>query len=543
METQDTRKLARELKDNLSRLMEKRKTWETHWQEVADYFLTRKSDIPESHTKGDKRNLQVYDATGTYALGLLASSLHGSLTSASNRWFSLRFKNTAINEDDSAKEWLEDSADKMYLAFHRSNFQQEIFESYHDLICFGTSAMFIEADDEDLIRFSTRHIKEIYIAENGKGLVDCIYRRFTMTAKAAADKFGLESLSKALQTLYKNSMFDEVELCHVVKPRDIYDPRKIDKGNMPFVSTYFEMETDHIISHGGFREFPYVVPRWLKSSNEVYGRSPAQSSLPDIKVLNKIVEIQLQAAAKQINPPLLVPDDSAILPVRTAPGSLNFYRSSARDKIEPLNIGANPALGFNLEEQRRKSIGKAFHIDQLLIQEASPGRTMTATEVQTRQDEKLKILGPVLGRIQSEMLNPMIVRVFNIMLRGNNFITAPSILANQEIEIEYVSPMALAQKSQELSGIMRGMEIFGSLSQAMPITDYIDENGLVKQLISILGLPAKMIKSDAEVQDVRAARQEQQMQQAQMQQALDESQVAKNAAPAVKAINETTNKR
>ena len=538
METQDNKKFARELKDNLSRLMEKRKTWETHWQEVADYFLTRKSDITERHTKGDKRNLQVFDATGTHSLELLASSLHGSLTSASNKWFSLRFKNSAVNDDDTAKEWLEDSAGKMFLAFHRSNFQQEIFEAYHDLICFGTAAMFIEADDDDMIRFSTRHIKEIYIAENGKGLVDCIYRRFTITAKAAADKFGLENLSRNLQAIYKNSMFDEVELCHVVKPRDIYDPRKIDKKNMPYVSTYFEMETDHIISHGGFREFPYVVPRWLKSSNEVYGRSPAQNSLPDIKVLNKMVEIQLQAAAKQINPPLLIPDDSAILPVRTAPGSLNFYRSGSRDKIEPLNIGANNPLGLNLEQQRRESIGKAFHIDQLLIQE-SP-RQMTATEVSTRQDEKLKILGPVMGRLQSEMLNPLIVRVFQIMLRGNHFIQAPPILANQEIEIEYVSPMALAMKSQQLNGIMRGMEIFGSLSQTMPVTDYIDENGLVKELIDILGLSAKMIKSDDEVQEIRANRQEQQMQQAQMQQAMQEAQVAKDAAPMVKTLNEQT---
>ena len=544
METQDNRKLARELKDNLSRLMEKRKTWETHWQEVADLFLTRKSDITEGHTRGDKRNLQVFDATGTHSLELLSSILHGSLTSSSQRWFTLRFKNAVLQDDDTAKEWLQNSTDKMYLAFNRSNFQQEIFELYHDISCFGTGTMFIEADDDDVIRFSTRHIKESYIAENSRGIVDCIYRRFKITAKAAADKFGLENLSKALQTLYKNSMFDEVEICHVVKPRDVYNPRKLDKGNMPFVSTYFEMETDHIISHGGgFREFPYVVVRWLKSSNEVYGRSPAQNSLPDAKVLNKIVEIQLQAAAKILNPPLLVPDDSAILPVRTSAGSLNFYRSGSRDKITPLQTGANPALGFNLEEQRRKSIGKAFHIDQLLMQESNSNRTVTATEIQQKQDERLKMLGPVVGRIQSEMLNPLIGRVFSIMLRGNHFIPAPEILANQEIEIEYISNMALSQKGTQLSGIMRGMEIFSSLSQSMPITDYIDENGLAKELINILGLSAKMIRSDDEVQEIRANRQEQQMQQAQMQQAMAESQMAKNAAPAVKAINETTNKQ
>jgi hypothetical protein len=208
-----------------------------------------------------------------------------------------------------------------------------------------------------------------------------------------------------------------------------------------------------------------------------------------------------------------------------------------------LHTGANPALGFNLEEQRRKSIGKAFHIDQLLMQEGNSSRTVTATEVQQKQDERLKMLGPVVGRIQSEMLNPLIVRVFSIMLRGNHFIPAPEILANQEIEIEYISNMALSQKGTQLSGIMRGMEIFSSLSQSMPITDYIDENGLAKELINILGLSAKMIRSDDEVQEIRANRQEQQAQQAEMQQAMAESQMAKNAAPAVKAINETTNKQ
>jgi hypothetical protein len=543
MENQDNRKFARELKDNLSRLMELRSTWNQHWQEVADLFLTRKADITEGHTRGDKRNLQVFDATGTHSLELLSSVLHGSLTSSSQKWFTLRFKNSVLAVDDTANEWLQDSEEKMYLAFNRSNFQQEIFELYHDLCCFGTATMFVESDDNDIIRFSTRHIKESYIAENSRGIVDCIYRRFKITAKAAADKFGLENLSKALQTLYKNSMFDEIELCHVVKPRDVYNPKKLDKKNMAFVSTYFEMETDHIISHGGFREFPYIVVRWLKSSNEVYGRSPAQNSLPDAKVLNKIVEIQLEAAAKILNPPLLIPDDSAILPVRTAPGSLNYYRSGSRDKIEAMQTGANPALGFNLEEARRKSIGKAFHIDQLLMQEANSNRAVTATEVQQKQDERLKMLGPVVGRIQSEMLNPLIVRVFNIMLRGNHFVPAPEILANQEIEIEYISNLALAQKGTQLSGIMRGMEIFSSLSQSMPVTDFISENGLVKELINILGLPAKMINSDAEVQEIRANRQEQQAQQAEMMQNMQEAKIAKDAAPMVKQINDTTNKQ
>ena len=187
MQDQKHRALATELKNNMSRLMDRRSNWETHWQEVADLVIPRKSDIIDAKVRGDKRHQEVYDATAIHSLELLASSLHGMLTSSANRWFSLRFKETLLNEHDEAKEWLEDVTDKMYIAFQRSNFQQEVFETYHDLCAFGTAGMFIEEDETDIIRFSARHIKEIYISENAKGLVDCIYRRFKITAKAAAE--------------------------------------------------------------------------------------------------------------------------------------------------------------------------------------------------------------------------------------------------------------------------------------------------------------------------------------------------------------------
>jgi len=536
MQEQNNKALSAELKNNLSRLMDRRSNWETHWQEVADLVIPRKSDIVDEKVKGDKRHLEVFDATAIHSLELLASSLHGMLTSSANRWFSLRFKETILNENDEAKEWLEDVTDKMYIAFQRSNFQQEIFETYHDLCAFGTAGMFIEEDEIDIVRFSARHIKEIYISENAKGLVDCIYRRFKLTAKAAVEKFGIENVSRELQNTIKHSPFDEVEFCHVVKPRDIYNPKKEDKMNMPFISVYMEMESGKIISIGGFREFPYVVPRFLKSSNEIYGRSPGMNSLADVKVLNKMVEVGLKAAQKQVDPPLLVPDDSLMLPIRTAPGSLNYYRSGSRDRIEPLNIGANNPLGLNMEEQRRKAISQTFHVDQLLVTE---NRNMTATEVAQRSEEKMRILGPTLGRLQVELLNPTVIRVFNIMLRNNLFKPAPEVLINQEIDVEYVSPMALAQKGQELSSIIRGLEIFGQIGQVAPVTDYLDPRGLVKEIIKILGIPAKIIRSDAEVQQITEQKQAAQQQQMEMMNAVQESQVAKNIAPAVQAINET----
>ena len=534
MQQQEFRRLAAELKNNLARLMDKRSTWESHWQECADFMQPRKAEINKERQRGDKRNIQIFDATAIHASELLAASLHGMLTSSANRWFQLRYKENLLNESDEAKEWLEDSIDKMYLAFARSNFQQEVFEVYHDLICFGTACLMVEEDENDIVRFSSRHIKEFYIQENKKGLVDTIYRRFKMPVQAAIDKFGFDNFSRSTQNLFKKEPFEEIELVHVVRPRTIYNERKEDKKNMPFQSIYFEYGEGHIINISGFKEMPYVVPRYLKASTEIYGRSPAMNALPDVKVLNKMVETALKAAAKQVDPPLLVPDDSMLSPIRMSAGSLNYYRSGSRDRIEPLNIGQNTSVTLNQENQRREAIAKMFHIDQLMV---TANRTMTATEVLQRNEEKMRILGPVMGRLQSELLQPMILRVFNIMLRNKLFQAAPEILNNQEIDIEYVSPMALAQKGQELQSLMRGLELFAQIGQIAPVQDYIDENGLIKQIIRITGLPARMIKSDKQVAALREQKAAAQQQQMEMMQSMQEAKIAKDAAPMLKELN------
>ena len=194
MQSVEFRALSKQLKDNLSRLMEKRSNWESHWQEVSDYMLPRKAEITKERARGDKRHTQIFDATAIHALELLAASLHGMLTSSANKWFSLRFKENELNGVDEAKEWLEDATSRMYDVIAKSNFQQEIFECYHDLIAFGTACLMIEEDQDDVLNFSARHIKEIYIQENKKGYVDTIYRRFEMPSQAAADKFGVENI-------------------------------------------------------------------------------------------------------------------------------------------------------------------------------------------------------------------------------------------------------------------------------------------------------------------------------------------------------------
>jgi hypothetical protein len=525
--------LAKNLLKRYDRLKSQRQNWESHWQEVADYMQPRKADVTKSRSKGDKRTELIFDSSPLQSVELLAASLHGMLTNPSTPWFSLRFKENEMENEDEAKEWLEDATEVMYSAFNKSNFQQEIFELYHDLITFGTAAMFIEEDDDDLLKFSTRHINEIFIAENDKGRIDTVFRKFKLSARSAIQKFG--TVSNNIAVIAKKDPYEEVEILHAVYPRSDFDPKKQDQSNMPFASVYLDAESGDELSVSGFREFPFVVPRYLKASHEIYGRSPAMTALPDVKMLNEMSKTTIKSAQKQVDPPLLVPDDGFILPVRTVPGGLNFYRSGTRDRIEPLNIGANTPLGLNMEEQRRNSIRNAFYVNQLMMQN---GPQMTATEVIQRNEEKMRLLGPVLGRLQSELLKPLIDRTFAILLRKNLFRQAPDFLSGKDIEIEYVSPLAKAQKSTELSSIMRAIEIMGSLSNVAPVFDHINMDKLVRHLADIVGVPQKILKPQSELNAERQQAQAQQEQMQQMQQLQQVAEAGGKIAPLAKALPE-----
>ena len=524
---------AKILLSRFDRLKTQRQNWESHWQEVADYMQPRKADVTKSRSKGDKRTELIFDSSPLQSVELLSASLHGMLTNPSTPWFSLKFKNEGMEGEDEAKAWLESATEVMYSAFNQSNFQQEIFELYHDLITFGTAAMFIEEDDEDNLKFSTRHINEIYISENDKGRIDTVFRKFRISARAAIQKFG--KVSTHIAVTAKKDPYEEVEILHAVYPRSDFNPTKQDKENMPFESIYMDADSGDELSVSGFKEFPFVVPRYLKASHEIYGRSPAMTALPDVKMLNEMSKTIIKSAQKQVDPPLLVPDDGFLLPVRTVPGGLNFYRAGTRDRIEPLNIGANNTLGLNMEEQRRNSIRNAFYVNQLMMQD---GPQMTATEVIQRNEEKMRLLGPVLGRLQSELLKPLIDRSFAILMRRNLFAQPPEFLSGQDIEIEYVSPLAKAQKSTELSSIMRAIEIMGSLSNVAPVFDHINMDKLVRHLTSIVGVPQKILKPQSELNAERQEQAVQAQQQQQMQQLQQVAQAGRDIAPLAKALPE-----
>ncbi len=519
-------------------LQTNRSHWESHWQELGDYICPRKADITKKRTGGDKRTELLFDGTAVHAAELMSASLHGMLTNAATPWFDLRYENNELNGDDEAKEWLEGATDVMYQHLARSNFQEQIHELYSDLVTFGTAVIFIENDDDDGFRFSTRHIAEVYVSENEQGRVDTVFRKYKTTARAAVRQFGEQQVTQRIAKLNTDDPYAEIELLHVVMPREERNRRKKNAVNKPFASIYLDPDEKMVIGESGYDEFPYCVPRFLKASFEIgYGRSPAMTALPDTKMVNKMSEVVIRAAQLQIHPPLMVPDDGFMLPVRTTPGGLNFYRSGTRDRIEPLNIGANNPLGEMQLDQRRQAIRSAFYVDQLIL---GTGPQMTATEVVSRTEEKMKLLGPVMGRLQAELLQPLIGRCFAILSRQKKFAPAPPMLQDGNIDIEYVSPLAKAQRSGDIQGILQMIEFLMPLMQLdQGVADYLDMDGLAKHIIKVTGTPAAVVRGEGEVSGIRENRAAAMQQQQEMMMAQQMASAAGDAAPALRAVDET----
>jgi len=527
--------MVEELDQRFGTLHDQRSNWEKHWQELADYMLPRKADITKRRTQGDKRTELIFDATAIHAVELLAASLHGMLTSPSAPWFQMRYRNPELNQNDEAKEWLESSTEQMYEAFQRSNFQQEIHELYFDLCVFGTAAIFVELDETQTLRFSTRSIAEIYLSEDYNGRVDTVYRKFDLTARAIGQRFGEKNLPEKIEKALTEDPYSEHPIVHALFPRGETTKKASNKSqNKPVASIYYCAETKMLLSESGFDEFPMMVPRFVKDSVSTYGRAPAMTALPDVKMLNKMAKVGIIAAQKQIDPPLMVPDDGFVAPVRTTPGALNFYRSGTRDRLEPLQTGANNPLSFQMEEQRRGAIRQAFYVDQLIL---GQGSNMTATEVLQRNEEKMRLLGPVLGRLQAELLQPLISRSFALLLRSRLLPPAPELLSGQDIDIEYVSPLAKAQKMTDLQSLMRGIEVMMQLGEIAPVADYLDKDRLIKYVATSSGIPATVLASDEEVAQLRQQQAEQAQAQAEQQQAMLEAEQLQKAAPMVKAVS------
>lgn len=530
---------AKDAYKRLEALKTKRSTLDSHLQEIADYFHPNKNTVTREGMQGEKRTLHIYDSTGIKSNELLSGFLHGILSNPSSYWFEFTTGITELDKDDDVRKWLQRTSHICHELMNGSNFQTEIHEFYMDLCSFGTAAMFIERDEIDTVRFSTKHIKDCWIEENNKGMVDTVYHCFKWKPRQIIQEFG-EKTPKFILQKEEKSPEEEIELLQVVLPNVSYSKaKKLSVQGKKFIScTYVkDGENDQVkLEEKGFNNLPFAIARWSKASGEVYGRSPAMICLSDVKMLQEMMKETIRAQQLSNYPPLLVPDDGIIGSLRLTPSGINYYRGGQGDFIKPLTMGTNLLLSFETLKDVRERIRDCYYVNQLQLQQ---GPQMTATEVMQRSEEQMRLMGPVSGRQHSESLRPTVERVYEIGDEARAFPPIPRILSGRKIGIKYRSQIAKAQMMNELNNMQRAIQAaapFIQLDQQAGQVIKADEG--VMYVARALGLPVELTRDKAELEQLREALAEAQAEaiQAQKEQ-MGVDQVAA-MAPAMKMANE-----
>src|SRR6266545_6825652 len=290
-----------------NRLWARLATSEALWQELAEFLLPRKSNVTLQRVEGARQTERLFDGTAIHALELLAATMQDALTSNASRWFSLKMRTQALNQVKAVQDWLEECEDRMYLAIRQSNFGPEAHEVYLDLGAFGIGCLLVDEKPVPVgertafggLLFRALPIAEYAIDEAADGMVDVLVRRFELSARAVRQQWGEEQVSEQVRELCKaDTGFPEtpVTIIHLVAPREGYSSAEV-AGKKPWTSCYVEAATTHVLSEGGFDEFPFLVPRWTKTSGEIYGRGPGHTALPDTRSLNRAVELSFKGTA------------------------------------------------------------------------------------------------------------------------------------------------------------------------------------------------------------------------------------------------------
>lgn len=501
---------------------ERDSTWIPHWRDLADYILPRRSRfLVTDRNRGDRRNLKIIDPTATLAARTQRAGMFTGITSPARPWFRLQTPDPDLMEAHAVKDWLFVVEERMRNAMLRSNLYNALPILFGDLGTFGTGAFVILEDARTVFRCFPLPIGSYTLAQNDSLRVDTLTREYTMTVRQLVDSFG-DGVSRTVRSLYDSGHYEDfVEVTHVVGPNLWREPERRGGKDMPVYSCYYESRGDSLsfLRESGFNEFPVMAPRWEVTGEDVYASEcPGMVCIGDAKALQLLHKRKAQAIEKMINPPLTAPSSMKYSKTSSIAGDVTYVdlrdgQNTVKPMYEIAGMRLDPLVADIQDHQRR--ISQAYYADLFLMLASSDRREITAREIEERHEEKLLMLGPVLERLNSELLDPLIDRVFNIMLARGMFPEPPEELENMDLRVEYISIMAQAQKVLGLNAINTFSNFVGTLAAAkqdLSVFDKFDTDQAIDEYGNITGIPPRLVRSDENVEEIRAQRAEQQAQ-------------------------------
>ena len=464
----------------------RRNSWNALWKECYSYALPQRESVG-GFSSGRSKVDHLYDGTAMDSVEQLAASLLGNLTPPWSQWFGFTPGPEMSAEDSELlSPALEKAATLLQSHLDRSNFTTEIHQAFLDLVVGGTASLLFEEAQPggySAFKFKAIPLSDITFDEGVRtGRLDTIYRDVQMSLSEIQSRFtDIELPSEIIARGLKEvgAMFSILE---TVTPNNLsYD----------YAAFLIEdMKAPLSLGQGQFADSPFISFRWMKSPGEIYGRSPVMKALPDIKTANKIVELTLKNASIAVSGVWQADDDGVInlANIDLSPGTI-IPKAVGAKGLTPLEMPSNFDVSQIVLEDLRARIRHAMMSDRLgMIGQ----RNMTATEVLERSSEMALLLGATYGRLQSELLTPLIQRAYNILRRRGE---VPDIqIDGRMVTLDYRSPLALGQGQSNVQNTLYWMQ--SSLSLGPEAASAIDLAAATRYLGKALGVPSDLIRED-----------------------------------------------
>lgn len=532
----DDRKLRDQLQARWGALKTERESWMSHWQDISEHLLPRTGRFfLTDQNRGNKRHNRILDSTGTRALRVLAAGMMAGMTSPARPWFRLTTSDPQLDESAGVKTWLADVTRMMQMVFAKSNTYRALHAMYEELGSYGTASTIVVEDFNTVIHNNVLTIGEYAMTTDHRGHVNTLYRELQKTVGQMVAEFGRDKCSLTVRNLYDRGDLEKwVTVMHAIEPRADRDHTRRDARNMAWRSVYFEPGSNDVmfLRESGYKAFPSLCPRWATSGGDIYGNSPAMEALGDIQQLQHEQLRKSQGIDYKTNPPIQVPGSYKNREIDTLPGGISYVDVASPQGGIRSAFEVNIDLSHLLEDIQdvRERIKASFYADLFLMLAGGDLRNMTATEVAERHEEKLLMLGPVLERLHNEILDPLINMTFDRMLQAGVVPPPPPELQGMELNVEFVSMLAQAQRAIATNSVDRYVANLGAVAQYKPdVLDKFDADRWADAYADMLGIDPELVVPGDKVAIIRQQR-------AQAAQAAQQAEMIQQGAVAAKDL-------
>ncbi|AVM75271.1 portal protein [Magnetospirillum gryphiswaldense] len=454
------------LRQRYRKAKERRATWEAHWQECYDYALPLRDAVLHQPNPGEKKGDRLFDGTAADAVDQLAASLLSELTPPWAQWFGLT---AGPDLDEAERQQVAPLLDKvgaiLQSHFDRSNFAVEMHQCYLDVVTGGTACLLFEEaqpGEASAFRFTAVPLAQAVLEEGPDGKLDSSFRRSELTLAALRQRFPAAQLDPSLIRRGEEDPQARFAVIEAVIPNQ--------RGHYDYAAILEDATDDDeaLLAEGRFGQSPFINFRWLKAPGEIYGRSPVMKALPDIKTANKVVELVLKNATIAVTGIWQADDDGVLNPanIKLIPGTI-IPKAVGSAGLQPLESPGRFDISQLVLDDLRGRIRHALLADKL-GQADNP--KMTATEVLERSADMARLLGATYGRLQSELLTPLILRAVTILRRRGEI--PPLLVDGHLVELQYRSPLAQSQAQRDAHNVLSWLSALAQLGPAgMAVVD------------------------------------------------------------------------